>query len=120
MEVFMNKTTLTNIVNGKRISVMHGENFLVPIDSLPAGATSTAKLYIVGHSESGHNHVLESKANITIVDGERAILLKEVGQLFHQKSHDVHETVEIAPGAYQITHKTEYDPFQKVVRAVFD
>lgn len=111
---------LSNLVNGKRVPIMHGENFLVPVDSLPAGEVTKTKLYIAGHSETGHHHVLESQTDMEIVEGERVVLLHEVGKLFHQKTFDVHETIEVAPGAYVITHKTEYDPFQKVIRRVFD
>jgi len=117
----MNKHEPSNIKDGKRISVMHGENCFTPIDSLPAGEIKTAKIYIAGHSETGHHHILESPVEMQIVEGAtRAVLLKEVTKLFHQKTYDVHETLTLAPGAYEITHKTEYDPFSKVVRAVWD
>lgn len=55
---------LSNLVNGKRVPIMHGENFLVPVDSLPAGEVTKTKLYIAGHSETGHHHVLESQTDI--------------------------------------------------------
>lgn len=112
---------LTNLVNGKRVPVMHGENWLTPIDAMPKGKVMKTLSYIAGHSETGHHHVIESKVEMEVVEGkDRAVLLHEVGKLFHQKSYDVHETITLAPGAYVITHKTEYDPFQKVKRAVWD
>lgn len=113
---------LTNNQDGKIVSVMHGENFMRLVDTLPKGVTSKSKLYIVGHSESGHNHVLQSKTDMKIVesDNKRYILVNEVAELFHQKSFDVHETVVVEPGVYEITHKVEYDPFAQVLRDVWD
>jgi hypothetical protein len=110
-----------NIKDGKRISVMHGENWFLPIDTMPTGDIQTTKLYVAGHSETGHHHVIESKADMQVVEGEtRAVLLQEVGKLFHQKTFDIHKTKFLAPGAYEIHHKTEYNPFSKIVTAVYD
>lgn len=110
-----------NIKDGKRVPVMHGENWFTPVAKLPKGDIKTARIYIAGHSETGHHHVIESKQDMQIVEGEqRGVLINEVSRLFHQKTHDVHETINLAPGAYIIGHKTEYDPFQKVIREVWD
>lgn len=112
---------LTNKQGDKIVPIMHGENFLVPVDKLPKGEIIQSNAYIVGHSETGHHHVLESKQPIDIVEGvDRVILVREVSKLFHQKSHDIHETIEVQPGIYKITHKTEYNPFTKVIGRVFD
>ena len=112
----------TNLKNGKRVSVMHGENFFIPIKKLPKGQEQECKVYIAGHSESGHHHLLEAKKPFTVIENyqERAVLLNEVTKLFHKKSFDIHKTQYLAPGAYRIVHKTEYSPFEKVVRRVFD
>lgn len=112
----------TNLQNNKRVPVTHGELCLIPVDEMPEGKTSTHKLYVAAHSETGHNHVIEATSGIEVVekDSERYMLIKEVSKLFHQKTYDIHETQYIAPGAYKVTHKTEYDPFQKVIREVWD
>lgn len=111
-----------NIKDGKRIAVMHGENWLMPVDEMPKGKTIECKIYIAGHSETGHHHVLKAKQPFEVLeqDNVRAVLLKEVTELFHQKTYDIHETKFLAPGAYKIYKKTEYDPFQQIVRAIFD
>jgi hypothetical protein len=113
---------LTNRSEDKIVPIMHGENFLQPVAALPKGQTTKAKMYIAGHSETGHHHVLESKADMEILEtgSDRYVLIKEVATLFHKKSYDIHETVTIEPGVYKITHKTEYDPFAQVRRAVWD
>lgn len=113
---------LSNKKDGAIVSVMHGENFMRRVGSLPTGVTTKAKMYIVGHSETGHNHVLTSKADMEILesDGKRYVLINEVADLFHKKSFDIHETITVEPGIYEVTHKLEYDPFAKVIRRVFD
>lgn len=115
--------SLTNLKDNKPAPILHGENFLRPVSSLPDGKRTATKLYIVGHSETGHNHVIESKkCDMQVIEdgARRYLLVEEVSALFHQKTFDIHETVEVQPGMYEITHKTEYDPWQGVIRAVYD
>lgn len=112
----------TNIKDGKRVAVMHGENWFMPVESIK-GTSKSMKQYIAGHSETGHHHVLESEVDFEVfepTDGDRAVLLKDVTKLFHQKSFDVHETQFLAPGAYKIYHKTEYNPMTQHRQAIFD
>lgn len=105
-------------------SIIHGENALIPIKEMPAGKTSKHTSFIVGHSESGHNHVLEADKtkdfDIMIENGEIYITNKFEASLVHKKTHDIHETVVVQPGIYKVNRKTEYDPFNKIVRNVFD
>jgi len=112
----------TNIKFGKRVAVTHGELFFQPVEKMPKGKAQKHNSFVVGHSETGHHHVLTSTKEFEIVDSgeERAVLLKEVGKLFHQKDHDVHETQVLAPGAYKVYHKKEYNPFTKIVQRVWD
>jgi hypothetical protein len=112
---------LTNKKDGAIVPVMHGENLLELVEKLPKGEIIEAKNYIVGHSETGHHHVLEAKDNMQIVEGiDRYIKVNSVAKLFHQKSYDIHETIEVQPGIYKIHHKSEWNPFQKVLDKVFD
>lgn len=110
-----------NIKDGKRVAVMHGEIWLVPIESMPAGERQTCTSYVAGHSETGHHHVLKSETPFDVVEGEkRAVLLHDVAKIFHQKTHDIHETLYLAPGANEIRHKQEYNPWTKIMQRVFD
>ena len=116
---------LENTKDGKRVSAQHGEVFLLPVESVPEGRkTEQLKKFIVGHSESGHNHILESKKTFEVMEGDAThdlyVRLFEPASLVHQKSFDIHETEVIAPGDYAVYTKTEYDPWAKVVRAVYD
>lgn len=114
-----------NAKNGKRVPIQHGEVWLQPVDGLPKDRKTTkAKSYIIGHSETGHHHVLESNTEFEVLSGDEKhdlyLRLFEPAQVTHQKTFDVHETKIVVPGDYAIYQKTEYDPFADVVRAVYD
>lgn len=120
----MNKLQPTNIKDGKRIAVMHGECWVQPVDTIPTGESLSVKKHIVGHSETGHHHVLVSDKPFDVMEEtdkhDLFVRLFEPAKLVHEKTFDIHETQVLAPGDYAIYHKTEYDPFAEVVRAVYD
>lgn len=110
-----------NIKSNKRIAVTHGELCLKPVSRLPRGERTSHTMYIAAHSQSGHNHVIEGDLDVvTTKNNKRYLLIKEVSKLFHDKTFDVHETRELAPGFYEVTERTEYNPWTKVVQRVFD
>ena len=99
----------------------HGENLLLPVSEFvgePAQHTS----YIVGHSETGHHHVLESTQafDVAISDHELYLRLFEPAKLVHKKATNKHHTLTITPGVYKVLRKQEYDPWQQLMREVFD
>jgi hypothetical protein len=107
------------------MTLIHGENGFKPVQELPKGKVTKHKMFIAGHSETGHHHVLESKTEFEVIEPENLgdsifINLLSPASVVHKKSFDKHETKVLQPGLYEITHKTEYDPFQKVVRQVWD
>lgn len=104
-------------------AIRHGEIMLVPVSEIPTGHTSTHDLYIVGHSETGHHHVLESTKQFEITESDKKELffrLFEPAKLVHKKASDRHKDLVIAPGLYKRFHDTEYDPFSKIIRDVAD
>lgn len=105
-------------------SILHGENALIPIEEMPEGETKSYTKYIVGHSETGHHHLLESvkgkEFDILIRGDDIFISTRFEASVVHQKTQDIHETVIVEPGIYKVNRKTEYDPFQKILRAVYD
>lgn len=113
---------MRNIKDGKIVSAIHGENFLQLVKELPKGEATRHKIFIVGHSETGHHHVLESKTEFDIYEvlDNLYVHLDTPANLVHKKTFDVHETQEIQPGTYKVYHKLEYDPFQDVIRKVYD
>jgi hypothetical protein len=105
--------------------LIHGENIFRPVDKVPKGKVSKHKLYIAGHSESGHHHVLESETEFEVIEPENLgdsifIRLLSPAKVVHKKSFDIHETKVLQPGVYERVIATEYDPFQKVIRRVYD
>lgn len=104
-------------------NIRHGEIFLLKVNKLPRGKKELHKSYIVGHSESGHHHVLESTADFKIlkaVDDSVWLEILEPAKLVHKKQVDKHKTLPVTPGKYQVIYKNEYDPFEKVIRRVQD
>lgn len=115
--------TLTNLKDEVVLPVVHGENFLMPVDKAPEGKWVKYDKMIFGHSESGHNHLFDGEVEVLEapnMDSGMFVRLLNVTNVVHHKTTEIHETVTHQPGIYRITHKTEYDPFAKVVRRVFD
>lgn len=105
------------------MTIRHGEIILHPVNELPKGKVEEHKSFIVGHSETGHHHVLESTNAFKVLTSDKDSLWLEVlkpAKLVHQKTTDKHKTLPVAPGKYHVIYKTEYDPFLKVIRQVQD
>lgn len=104
--------------------IRHGEVMLVPVNNTPEGEFKEYDVFIVGHSETGHHHVLESKAKFEVMsDAEKKDLylrLFEPARLVHKKQLDAHKTLTIQPGVYRVVHKQEYDPWNQIITRVFD
>lgn len=115
---------LKNIKDGKIVGAIHGENFLRPVSKVPKDEFKKYKKFTIAHSESGHNHTLVSETPFEIMKETEKhdlyVRLFEPTKLVHEKTFDIHETEILAPGDYAIYHKTEYDPYAEVVRAVYD
>lgn len=107
----------------KILAVRHGEVLLLPVNKVLKGKTTQHKEFIVGHSETGHHHVLKSKTEFTVQDIDKAMVylqLFEPATLSHQKTVNRHKDLVIPAGTYKVVHKQEYDPFAKIMRAVWD
>lgn len=109
-----------------KVHVRHGEIFLQMIDSeeLPKGKFIQHKTFIVGHSETGHHHVLESAQEfevMTVGDKKELYLrLFEPAKLVHNKTVNKHKTLPVIQGTYKVINKLEYSPFTKIMERVFD
>jgi hypothetical protein len=110
--------------------VRHGEVLLIPVDELPENVEQIFEgaKYIVAHSETGHNHVAigTAKNAFTVykpigADSQDIYLrVNSVSKLEHQKTFDRHDTKTLNEGVYLVRPKTEYDPFEKLIRQVQD
>lgn len=106
-----------------KFTIRHGEVCIHQVDTLPKGVEQVVNSFIVGHSETGHHHVLESKREfkVTTIDKERLYLeLFEPAKLVHKKEVNRHRDLVIPAGTYEITHKQEYNPFTKAMQEVWD
>jgi len=81
-------------------------------------------VYTVGHSESGHNHVLE-RTGVEMYQGiERgmqvlyAIVSEPVS--LKQSAGNPHAEQVVTPGQYIITNNVDYDPFTQQAKRVAD
>lgn len=106
--------------------VRHGEILLKPISEIPEKAKfiKTVKEFIVGHSETGHHHILKlATPNLRVyeVDNELYLDVQETGQLVHKKNGpDVHAPHTIVPGKYKIIIKKAFDYFTGALAKVRD
>ena len=80
---------------------------------------------IVGHSETGHFHVLERPVQLLegdAPDGMRVLyaILSEPKALIHERGFDTHAPQPLQPGAYEFRIGREFDPYEEVARRQAD
>lgn len=84
--------------------------------------------YIIGHSETGHHHVLSrlDGADVLVMDRPpegmkvlRAILANPTS-LDHLRDHDTHESIQLEPGEYEIRIAREFDHYAELARQSAD
>lgn len=99
------------------------------IRSLPVRRSSLrGGLFVIGHSETGHHHVLDRADGVTVNVLERApegmrilrAILEEPTRLIHQRPHDTHETIDLAPGEYEFRIAREFDHYAELARQSAD
>lgn len=102
--------------------IRHGEILLMPVDIIPGGKTTKHQSFVVGHSETGHHHVLEGTQFEVTEDEKKELYFRlfEPTALVHKKEADKHRTLTVPAGLYKRYHDTEYDPFEGVIRDVAD
>lgn len=101
-------------------AIRHGEVLLIPINTKVKGKEYTS--FIVGHSETGHHHVLESKRPFVVSEADKQFVIElfEPAKLVHKKQIDKHKTLPVAPGKYKVVYKNEYNPFLQEIQKVMD
>lgn len=99
-------------------------------DFLAGGTPLTAEngRFIVGHSETGHHHVIE-RGGVDVVELPaptagirllRMIVAEPDKVLVHERGHDTHEALGLPPGNYEIRIGREYDPYAQLARQQAD
>ena len=99
-----------------------GDLFIRKINSIPSNAKPVEAKngeYIVAHSETGHNHVIDATPNITLfTTGDPMVSYLQVIEatdktealIKHLRSFDTHQTIAISPGNYELRRQREYFP----------
>lgn len=83
--------------------------------------------YIIGHSETGHHHVIDAAgATVGVLDKPPAgmrilhMILENPLALEHLRSHDTHETITGEPGVYEVRIAREFDHYAELARQSAD
>lgn len=95
-----------------RTPIRHGEILLLPVASVPTGTVESVTECIVGHSETGHHHVLESDsvfAQIVAANGDLYVDLDAPTPLRHRKEFQQHRELSVPAGAWRVIRKAEFD-----------
>lgn len=99
-----------------------GDLLIRRVKAIPANLKAAPvenNTFIVAHSETGHNHVIDALPNVKVYDTEDPLLsYLEVIEatdatetlLRHLRGHDTHETISIPPGIYELRRQREYTP----------
>lgn len=99
--------------------VAQGDILIIPVASIPRNAklaTPDGNHYVIAHSETGHNHVLErTKAEVyESADDSFVAYIKTLGdgaEVKHLRSFHTHETIGLeANKTYEVRRQREYVP----------
>jgi hypothetical protein len=96
----------------------------LPSDVTPM-KTATGR-HIIGHSETGHHHVLERPAKVfeakAATAGMRILyaIIEDANVLTHDRPFDTHEPIALDPGIYEFRIGREYDPYEAIARRQAD
>lgn len=94
-----------------------GDVFFQRIDALPDGlepAQIEKGAYVVAHSETGHNHVIDSRAAQLFIDKTNDFIaylkVLEPCELKHLRDLATHEALAFKPGFYRVHRQREATP----------
>jgi hypothetical protein len=107
-----------------------GEIYIMKVEKVPEGCTPLTPengKFIVGHSETGHHHVLDAKHTEVMVldkppEGMKILyaIVKEPTPLVHLRSYDTHKPIMFDTAIYELRIGREYDPFLELARSSQD
>lgn len=105
----------------------HGEVILRPVKEIPQGAKliEKAEKIVIGHSETGHHHVLTLERGTGLVEmyeheGRTYLRFGANADLIHQKEAEKHETQTFLPGMYERIIRHSYSYSEKIMKRVMD
>ena len=88
------------------------DNFKIPADATKVTADNGR--VIVGHSETGHHHVMDAGCTTmfrlpdSILDC--LLVVERPDELKHLREFDTHESLKFEPGIYRVTTAREHTP----------
>ena len=84
--------------------------------------SASGKHLIVGHSETGHHHVVDADcATLTKLDEFTSYLsVSKPTKITHQRDYDTHPSIALEPGMYEFRTGREFDPFADAIRKSSD
>lgn len=101
-----------------------------PVGKLPEGFTPMASehgYFVVGHSETGHHHVLDASTCVVGLmdrppEGMRVLyaIVNAPTALVHLREHDTHDPLVHEPGEYTYRIGREFDPYEEEARQQAD
>ena len=99
-----------------------GELYIRSVDRLPDGCSLLEpddSYYVVGHSETGHHHVLD-KSVCEVIKGPASAnpdgmeilyaIVREPTAVTHLRPTDTHAPLALQPGMYEIRPAREFSP----------
>lgn len=93
--------------------VRQGEIIFVPVPpAMHPKSGEWVNSFIVGHSESGHHHVLDCDLQFNVIVGNDELLVELSGtaRLEHHADVHRHRTLAVLPGTYRVLRKRQYNP----------
>lgn len=94
-----------------------GDVMFIRIDELPKDAIEAKEengKFVVAHSETGHNHVIDSRNAQMLIDKTNDFIsyikVSKPTEVEHQRSFDTHESLLLTPGNYIVRRQREYMP----------
>lgn len=94
-----------------------GDVMFIRVESIPVTATPASEEnghFIVAHSETGHNHVVEATNAQMLIDKTNEFIayikVSKETEVKHLRSFDTHESLLLVPGNYEIRRQREYVP----------
>jgi hypothetical protein len=100
----------------------------VPKNKTPRNGCKPLELengrFVIGHSETGHHHVLSKNDGAEVMvlekppEGMKVLyaILENPTSLDHLREHDTHEPIMLEPGEYEFRIAREYDPYAELAR----
>lgn len=98
-----------------------GDLLLIRIGALPADLAEVAPqdgVVVVGHSETGHHHVIDAGAATMYEHAkplpdailECFVVIGKETELRHLRGFDTHEALQLDPGIYRVRRQREHTP----------